>query len=320
MDRDEPRDEGAWTFVVVPGGGRGAVREYHLTAGQLRLARYGIIAVVVLLLGLLLTVGTTVPRSLAYGGLLSENLTLKQSLQQVDDQMAEVDRLLLRLRLYDAQLKSLAEPKGDHGPVDWLPMANEKFADIPMAVNPALPQHDRPAERWADAVVGRASAFVSLFDAIEPDLNGRVGELEDLKALAASLPHRWPAKGIVSSGYGWRRHPFLRQWKYHDGVDIANERGTPVRAVARGRILRAEWTNGYGNVVDIDHGYGITTRYGHCQRIYVKAGEYVEEGERIAAMGSTGRSTGPHVHFEVHIDGTTVDPMDYLPRTHGSAP
>ena len=125
----------------------------------------------------------------------------------------------------------------------------------------------------------------------------------------ASVPSIWPASGEVSSPYGLR-------WggsDFHPGMDIANDMGTPIVATADGIVTVAGWNSGgYGNMVDIDHGNGLMTRYGHASQVVVTAGQHVRKGQLIAYMGSTGFSTGPHVHYEVHVNGQTVNPVGYL--------
>ncbi|MBR1885282.1 MAG: peptidoglycan DD-metalloendopeptidase family protein [Schwartzia sp.] len=127
--------------------------------------------------------------------------------------------------------------------------------------------------------------------------------------LSAAMPSLWPASGEVSSPYGLR-------WggsDFHPGVDIANDYGTPIVAAAAGTVTAAGWNSGgYGNMVDIDHGNGIWTRYGHAEAVVVTVGETVQKGQLIAYMGSTGFSTGPHVHYEVHANGELVNPILYL--------
>ena len=124
-----------------------------------------------------------------------------------------------------------------------------------------------------------------------------------------TVPSIWPCKGDVSSPYGLR-------WggsDFHPGIDIANDMGTPIVATADGVVEVAGWNSGgYGNMVDIDHGNGIMTRYGHASQVVVTAGQYVKRGQIIAYMGSTGFSTGPHCHYEVHVNGQVVNPAAYL--------
>lgn len=128
-------------------------------------------------------------------------------------------------------------------------------------------------------------------------------------SINAAIPSIWPAEGEVSSPYGLR-------WEgtdFHPGIDIANDYGTPIVAAADGIVTDAGWNSGgYGNLVDIDHGNGIMTRYGHAQAVVVSAGQTVKKGQIIAYMGSTGFSTGPHVHYEIHVNGQVINPAGYL--------
>jgi murein DD-endopeptidase MepM/ murein hydrolase activator NlpD len=116
----------------------------------------------------------------------------------------------------------------------------------------------------------------------------------------------WPASGIVTSGFGWR-------WgRMHEGLDIAAPSGSPISAATSGTVIYAGWMGGYGNLVVIDHGGGLATAYGHQSSIAVSSGSQVSQGQTIGYVGSTGHSTGPHLHFEVRVNGSAVDPMGYL--------
>ncbi|MBU3993926.1 MAG: M23 family metallopeptidase [Alphaproteobacteria bacterium] len=130
---------------------------------------------------------------------------------------------------------------------------------------------------------------------------------------AVSIPSLVPVEGVkLTSEYGMRWHPVLGGRRKHDGVDLAAPTGTPVRATADGLVERADWFGGYGLFVALEHGGAIATRYGHMSRLNVAAGQTVRKGDIIGYVGSTGRSTGPHLHYEVRIAGTPVNPMPYL--------
>lgn len=132
------------------------------------------------------------------------------------------------------------------------------------------------------------------------------------KQFDASQTYIWPAKGVFTSGYGWR-------WgRMHKGIDIANNVGTPILAAKDGVIAYSGWSSGYGYLVEMSHGDGSSTRYAHSSRLLVKKGQLVPQGARIALMGSTGRSTGPHLHFEIRKPGgAAMDPMSMLPSRRG---
>jgi murein DD-endopeptidase MepM/ murein hydrolase activator NlpD len=121
-----------------------------------------------------------------------------------------------------------------------------------------------------------------------------------------------PVSGPITSNFGYRQHPILGSSRFHAGTDFGVPQGTPILAADSGTVIVAEWYGGYGNAVIIDHGNGLTTLYGHCSELYVSVGQGVQRGQTIAAVGSTGLSTGPHLHFEVRQQGEPVDPLAYL--------
>lgn len=122
----------------------------------------------------------------------------------------------------------------------------------------------------------------------------------------------FPSDASISSPFGWRIHPVLGYRRFHGGLDFAGSHGSPIRAADSGTVIFAGWYGGYGNTVIISHGKGLTTLYGHCSQLYVDEGQSVQRGQHIAAVGSTGLSTGPHLHFEVRRDGTPTDPIAFL--------
>jgi murein DD-endopeptidase MepM/ murein hydrolase activator NlpD len=124
---------------------------------------------------------------------------------------------------------------------------------------------------------------------------------------------KWPTPGYtnVVSPYGRRLHPILKKYKMHTGIDIDAPSGASIIAANSGTIIIAGWRSGYGNTVVIDHGGGITTLYAHCSKILVKVGDHVAAGKVIAKVGSTGLSTGAHLHFEIRVNGDTVDPLKF---------
>jgi len=132
------------------------------------------------------------------------------------------------------------------------------------------------------------------------------------KDVLEATPSVWPAGGWVTSGFGWRSSPFTTKREFHKGLDIAAPAGTPIYAPSRGVVSFIERDPAYGLVLNVTHGTGLMTRYAHLQRVNVKQGQVVQRGEVIAFMGDTGRSTGPHLHYEVRIGGVPVNPMRYI--------
>lgn len=140
---------------------------------------------------------------------------------------------------------------------------------------------------------------------VQPDVERR-------QALAAATPSIWPARGWMNDGYGSRRDPFTGGSDYHPGLDISADRGDPVVSTANGTVSSAQRSGAYGNMIVIDHGFGISTRYAHLDSFRVKPGDLVQRGDVVGYAGSTGRSTGDHVHYEVLVYGRHLNPLQFL--------
>ena len=159
----------------------------------------------------------------------------------------------------------------------------------------------RAADRAAQAAAAAAQAS-----------SGGGGGSDYYQPVSGSGALIWPVNGVVTSPYGYRTHPIFGTTIYHSGIDIGVDYGTPVHAADGGVVVEAGWISGYGYAVIIDHGNGLSTLYGHNQELAVSEGQSVSQGQVIAYAGSTGNSTGPHVHFEVRANGDPVDPSAYL--------
>lgn len=167
------------------------------------------------------------------------------------------------------------------------------------------------APAMADA--GNDAQFSSLFSAwVKMER-----PTEQATKTKASIPSRQPVEGIrLSSTFGSRSDPFNGRARMHQGIDIPGAIGTPIYATADGVVRRSQWVNGYGNLVEISHGNGMETRYGHMSKLVAQPNERVRRGQLIGLMGSTGRSTGSHLHYEVRIAGSAVNPMPYIEGTN----
>ena len=146
------------------------------------------------------------------------------------------------------------------------------------------------------------------------------GTVQDrIRAIASAsnpsfLPTMWAKLGKINNEFGFRRNPFGgRNYEFHAGMDIDGERGDSVMAPANGTIVKAGWQGGYGNMIEIDHGNGLTTRYGHLSKIEIQVGDLVSRGQLIGLVGSTGRSTGPHLHYELRLNDKSINPRLLLP-------
>ena len=134
------------------------------------------------------------------------------------------------------------------------------------------------------------------------------------KMVYSATPNVLPCSGHFSKNYGYRTHPISGAYEFHKGIDISNNRGTPVNATADGVVIAADWNGGYGRLVVIDHGYGYQTRYAHLSKFLVSVGEKVKKGKKIALMGNTGTSTCSHLHYEVRLDNTPLNPFIFLKK------
>ena len=172
---------------------------------------------------------------------------------------------------------------------------------------------DRQAQR-------RMVSMYTLYNVLREGVGKDIRELQSLLAMEGDasdanshMPSIWPAKGVISSTFGARQDPVYGGGAFHEGVDIANDTGTTIVATAAGTVTYAAYAGGYGNLIEIDHGNGFITKYGHNSALLVQAGMTVKKGQSIALMGSTGKSTGSHVHYEVRVNGVATDPLLFLP-------
>jgi murein DD-endopeptidase MepM/ murein hydrolase activator NlpD len=179
--------------------------------------------------------------------------------------------------------------------------------DSPTSALEAAPGEDRTS-----LLRREVERLGSVADARELSLLELVEQLEDKHRYLASSPAIWPTKGWLTSRFGFRISPFTGRRQFHSGIDVAGRRGTDVVAAARGVVHFAGKRGPLGNVVIIDHGYGVRTHYGHNDEIFVKRGEEVGRGQRICSLGNTGRSTGPHLHYTVEVAGKPVNPLNYI--------
>ncbi len=142
------------------------------------------------------------------------------------------------------------------------------------------------------------------------------GQLKMIEATGnpAFLPMMWAHLGKINNEFGYRRNPFGgRGYEFHAGMDIDGNRGDLVSAPANGTVVKADWEGGYGNLIEVDHGNGLKTRYGHLSKVGVQIGDTVQRGQIIGLIGSTGRSTGPHLHYEVRLNDKPINPRRFLP-------
>ena len=285
-----------FTILVIPEGSH-QVRRFGVRLSVLkRIAA----AAVVLALGLAGLITDYVLTNLDQNELERlqvENLSQREELHRLVVKLEDLRQEIVVLAQNDAKVRVMAKlsaPKSDSmvgvgGPATQEDV-NREFSDIQQRIDEVRRQIDLRRESQEEIQ----------------------GILNDQRSLLAAKPGGWPVKGWLTSSFGMRRDPFNGRRKMHEGLDIAARTGTSVTATADGIVSSVKTEPGYGKVVILDHGYGYRTIYGHNSRYYVKVGQRVRRGERIAAVGNTGRSTGSHVHYEIRLNGVPVNPRKYL--------
>lgn len=254
-----------------------------------------------------------------------ENRRLRQQVQVFENKVSSMESTLERIRTFATRLRVITniEERGSllQGFHPQLPEANANVgipataAQAPRVAEASvvgLPPEDLELQADYDRMDRRFSTLQGDMLFTEQVLQDQYELLWDQRAFLAALPTRRPAVGYFTSGFGIRRAPHGGKVKMHEGLDIANRPDTAIHAPADGMVLFADTKAGYGNTLILDHGYGLETWYGHTRRILVKKGQKVRRGEMVAKLGSTGRSTGPHVHYEVRVNGTPVDPLPFI--------
>ena len=188
--------------------------------------------------------------------------------------------------------------------------ANSAAANTTAANAADVAQPLREAE--GEGLAASDQRFRSLFSSWTA-LDRISGPANPVERAVVSIPSRMPLMGsVLTSSYGMRTHPVLGGTRKHTGIDLAAPTGTPVYATADGVVSRADWYSSYGLYISLEHGASLQTRYAHLSRLAVAAGDTVKKGDLIGYVGSTGRSTGPHLHYEVRVDGVAVNPIPYM--------
>lgn len=250
----------------------------------------------------------------------------QRRMAQVDEQIAKVGELERKVRIIanlpgaagvgGEDISELAPEGREVGPPVGVPVdrtqpppglngqgGNEpdSMFDEDVSGIEVLERLDGEAFRLSDGAGARAQSLAILLE-----------QLDDKRQRLVSMPSIWPAKGWLTSRFGPRVSPFTGRRHIHAGIDIAAASGTSIYAPARGRVSFAGRKGPLGNALVLDHGFGVKTVYGHTKEIHVSTGETVERGQEIASIGSTGRSTGPHLHYVVEVNGKARDPLDYI--------
>ncbi|MFW5837109.1 MAG: M23 family metallopeptidase [Desulfovibrionaceae bacterium] len=239
---------------------------------------------------------------------LSEKSTQEQKTQilSLSRKIKNLEKDITRVRDFDAKLRMMLNP--DHTNVQKVgPVGGVSGADFS---NDYLPLYRQELlARKMHEFLRQLNMDVRLEEVRQQEI---LHQLRSNRNLLAATPSIWPTEGYITSRFGWRTNPFTGKREFHKGLDIAGPVGTPIVSPARGRIISSGRDGSYGLSIKIDHGSGLVTRYAHLHKSLVKVGQVIDRGDAIASLGNSGRSTGPHLHYEIQLGGVPVDPMRYI--------
>jgi murein DD-endopeptidase MepM/ murein hydrolase activator NlpD len=291
-----------YTIMIVPENAQ-KPRQFHIPSWTIRLS--------LILIPILILLGITILLDYRYIAgqinenreLQTENRKLRQDVQFYQSRLDSMESSLERIENFSSRLKMITNL------MDRDQLSQQVEGPLPSSViaeKPAESPSTNPIEFNFDQVTNRSYA-------LEQNLHELYELLSDQRSFLNALPTKKPSDGVFTSGFGVRVSPMGDgNEKMHEGLDIAAGVGTPIRAPAGGTVVFAGKKSGYGQIVMVDHGYGLETWYGHTSRVLVRAGQKINRGQPIALVGNSGRSTGSHLHYEVHVNGIPVDPINYI--------
>jgi murein DD-endopeptidase MepM/ murein hydrolase activator NlpD len=294
-------------MLVPHGSGASRAVEVSHTVIKVLMGIGGLVVSLVIVLGVAAIVrGVNITRNRA---LERENHVLADEVQRMRARLSGLHDTLTFIGQREQDLRLLAglnpiDPTVQQAGIGG-PSGRWSERDSLAAVGPNG-QQALAARMDVDAMIRRANILVK-------SVNEAYDSLHSHQARFAATPSIMPTKGWLSSAFAAEReHPILHLARPHEGIDVAAPMGAEIEAPASGVVADVRWEEGYGNLLTIDHGYGLVTRYAHCSKILVVRGQRVKRGQKIALVGSTGLATGPHVHYEVWVSGKAVDPKKFV--------
>jgi murein DD-endopeptidase MepM/ murein hydrolase activator NlpD len=294
-----------WTILLVPRGAEPS-KVVELSWGAVKLAAGAAIVLVVcaVLLG-----SAAVSRRVDLSRtvrLEDENVRLAHELGELHSRLTTLSDTVARISQRDAKIRLLANLEPIDPQVQAAGIGGPAAPASPGSLSSSLLRKTADVRVDVNALIRRANLLASSFSAAADSMASHSDRL-------AATPSIMPTQGWLSSAFAaMREHPILHVARPHEGIDVSAPMGTPIEAPAAGVVRSTGWEAGYGNTIEIDHGFGIVTRFAHTSRILVHQGQRVQRGERIALVGNSGLATGPHLHYEVHVNGKPVDPLRYV--------
>lgn len=295
-----------FTIIIVP---QKAQKVHKFKVSDLTLMIMGVLIVIFVIVSgnMLFKYFELAINTQTMGDLRETNRRQKEKIREFQENIDKLETQMEKIRQFDEKLRIITNigefSKGDEmfGVGGPLPEEGESVTDVDKYTKSLMTEISVDLDKLQEESKLREESIQEL-----------LSFLEDKKNLLASTPSIWPTRGFITSGFGYRRSPYTKTLRMHEGLDIANKVGTPIIAPADGIVVFAGIEGGYGKLLSIDHGYGITTRYGHLDSILAKEGDKVKRGEKIGTIGQTGLTTGPHVHYELRVNGVPVNPKNYI--------
>lgn len=305
MASDDTGKRSVVTFMYVPGE-TGRIRRYHVKRSRIRKGMFAaFFAFAVLIAGSIDYVYARRGMS-ELERLRQETATQREQLETYASRMEEIASRLTNIDGLERKLRVIT----NLDPSDPTPLSGIGGVDGGLLDSQDLTWLS-PSRRHQKMIEG-FDRISEAGEAQAESLAGLITHLEDQSARLLATPSIAPTKGWATSGFGYRTSPFTGNREFHRGLDIAGRSGTPVKAPSDGKVVYVGTKRALGNALVVRHGYSVETIYGHLAEILVKPGQKVERGEIIARMGSTGRSTGPHLHYQVEVNKKAVDPRNYI--------
>jgi biotin carboxyl carrier protein len=294
-----------WTLVVVPHGSEPS----RIVEVSYNVLRAGAAAVggIVLLMGLAgyATISHTTDLSRA-AHLQEENASLAREIGELHGRLVTLADTISQISHRDARIRVLANLDPIDPQVQEAGIGGPGTSDLNLGGLTGMRRRSAEVRVDLSALIRRANLLASSFKEAADSLSLHTARL-------AATPSIMPTQGWLSSAFSaMRTHPILHLARPHEGIDVSAPMGSPIEAPAAGVVTEAGWETGYGNTVTINHGFGIVTKFAHASKLLVKAGQRVSRGQRIALVGNSGLATGPHLHYEVHVNGRPVDPLKYV--------
>ncbi len=296
-----------FTFMFLPGPNE-RVRTLSISKSVLKSVFFSLIAIVALSLYLIYDYNDVKDKVGELRSMREELMQQKAQVQNFALNLLDYKRQMFLLRDLDTKLRRVVSL----GPRDKAQQVLGIGGPDELGLQNLTSMGEKKQEEALKEMHQELTQLKGAASKQETSLQMLIEYFEDKRSLYASTPSVWPVRGWVTSPFGNRTSPFTGIPTFHEGMDIAAQTGTPVVAPADGVVVRAGFGTGYGNMVEISHGYGVKTIYGHNSRLNVKPGQRVKRGDVISYVGDSGSSTGPHLHYEVRVNGLPVNPVRYL--------